>query len=47
MKNNHREIANEWFERAEHNFGIAKLAIDTNYWGDVICFDCHQAIKSI
>jgi len=39
------EVANEWFQRAKHDFDVAKLLYKQKHYLDIALFHIHQAVE--
>ncbi|MCK5558975.1 MAG: HEPN domain-containing protein, partial [Thermoplasmata archaeon] len=39
------ELVNEWLERANHDFQVAKLLFKENHYFDIALFHIHQAVE--
>jgi HEPN domain-containing protein len=39
------EMANEWFQRAKHDFDVAKLLYKQDHYFDIALFHIHQAVE--
>jgi HEPN domain-containing protein len=39
------EMANEWFQRAKHDFEVAKLLFKEKHYFDIGIFHVHQAVE--
>ena len=44
-KINFKKLAEEWFEKAREDIGVARLIFEEKSYSGSVCFHCHQAAE--
>lgn len=44
-RNNYKKLAEEWFDKGDHDLSDAIILFHENGWSDTICFHCQQGVE--